>query len=148
MLNLIMKNAQKKYFWWIGNRTAPNKRALIYFFSQRLTQIMHQEGFELRRSHKQNEVGGLLLPLLQLSIFIDLEKPPDGSSAAINIWLSQPTTNTAGVLSLKPEVLCRRQIMLSDHTSMQTLPKATTGIMSGTNAVAYYKQHFCTWEYF
>lgn len=32
MLNPIMKNAQKQYFWWIGNRTAPNKRVLLYFF--------------------------------------------------------------------------------------------------------------------
>lgn len=35
---------------------------------------MHQEGSELRRSHKQNEVGGLPLPLLQPNIFIGLEK--------------------------------------------------------------------------
>jgi len=49
---------------------------------------MHQEDFELRRSHKQNEVGSLLLPLSHPNIFIDLEKPPHSSSTAINIQLS------------------------------------------------------------
>lgn len=103
---------------------------------------MRQEGFELRRSHKQNEVGGFPLPFSQPSICMDLEKPPRSSSAATD---GRARVSAAGRPSLGPRALCRRQYA---HTDMQTLPKAIIWIASGTKAVAYYKERFCTRESF
>lgn len=61
---------------------------------------MHWEGLEWRRSHEQNEVGGLPLPRVLPDIF--------GALAQLEPSYQHPMgaahTNTAGTPSLRPEV--------------------------------------------
>lgn len=111
MLNLIMKNAQKQYFWWIGNRTALNKRALIYFYPK--THSDNASGGFWTETKPQAKMRSVVSrspsssPILLLTLKIQ-----HSPSTASNMCLPQPTTSTAGALPPKPEALCRTQILV------------------------------------
>lgn len=97
MLNLIMKNAQKQYFWWIGNRTALNKRALMHFYPK--THSDNASGGFWTETKPQAKMRSVVSHSPSYSpIFLLTLKVHHSSSTASNTWLSQPTTSTAAAL--------------------------------------------------
>lgn len=111
MLNLIMKNAQKQYFWWIGNRTALNKRALIYFYPK-----THSDnssvGFwtEMKPQAKMRSV--VSCSPCYSPIFVLTLKAQHTAQAQLPACAATAHRQHSRSSSSRPEALCRTQILV------------------------------------